>query len=263
VEAPPWDALIIGWVNGRYRCRYTDAMHDDADALGVARAGAAFAARREELGISQRELARMKIIGAPSLIAFEKGRAWPRERTRAKLEQVAQWPPGTLSKLCAGGKAPVSGAMETPGAQADAAEVVTGAVMVAVGQVLAAIENLPDDDDGAFSERVGAVLADLRTLETIIARAVRGSQGSPEVIKSLGLIRQRYSELMTRAAGAPGATLGQRLYIARNSAALSVAEAAGALDVAPDVVVAAESGQPVGPEDRRKIETLISTLVAG
>jgi DNA-binding XRE family transcriptional regulator len=240
--------------------RYTDAMHDDADALGVARAGAAFAARRVELGISQRELAKMGVIGAPNLIAFEKGRSWPRERTLAALEQVAHWPPGTLAKLRAGGKASVSGAIETTGAHTDAAEVITGAVTVAVEKVMATIESLPADDDATFSERVSAVLADLRTLETITARAVRGSQGSPEVIRALRLIRQRYNELMTRAAAAPGATLGQRLYTARSSAALSVAEAAGALDVAPDVVVAAESEQPVSAEDRRKIETLIAAL---
>ena len=235
-------------------------MHDDADAVGVARAGAAFAARREELGISQRELARMKIIGAPSLIAFEKGRSWPREKTRAKLEQVAQWPPGTLAKLCAGGRLPVSGATETDQPESDAAALVTGAVTVATGQVLAAADNLPGDHDSTFSERVRGVLADLRTLEAISARAMRSSQGSPEVIRSLRVIRHRYGELMTRAAAAPGATLGQRLYTARNAAALSVAEAAGALDVAPDVVLAAEAEQPVGDQDRHRIEALIAEL---
>jgi len=238
-------------------------MHDDADAVGVARAGAAFATRRGGLGISQRELARMKIIGAPSLIAFEKGRSWPRERTRAKLEQVVQWPPGTLAKVCAGGKTPVSGAMESGPPESDAAAVVTGAVTVAVGQVLTAADNLPDDHDSRFSERVRSVLADLRTLESITARAVRSSQGSPEVIKSLRLIRHRYGELMSRAAAAPGATLGQRLYTARSAAALSAAEAAGAMDVAPDVVAAAEAERPVSDQDRRRIETLIAELGSG
>ena len=101
-------------------------MHDDADALGVARAGAAFAARREELGISQRQLAAMKIIGAPNLIAFEKGRSWPREKTLAKLEQVVGWPPGTLAKVRAGGGVNVSGATGTRQPESEAAAVVTG-----------------------------------------------------------------------------------------------------------------------------------------
>ena len=202
----------------------------------------------------------MKIIGAPNLIAFEKGRAWPRERTLAKLEQVVQWPPGTLAKVRAGGGRNVSGATGTQDPQSDAAAVVTGAVSVAVAQVLAAADTLPDDRDGTFSERVRGVLADLRTLESITARAVRSSQGSPEVIRSLRLIRHRYGELMTRAAAAPGATLGQRLYTARNAAALTAAEAAGAMDVAPGVVAAAEAEEPVADHDWRRIEALITEL---
>src|SRR5947209_16724441 len=66
---------------------------------GVVRAGAAAAARRRELDISQRRLAADGIINAGALIAFEKGRSWPRERTRAKLEEVLQWPPGTIARI--------------------------------------------------------------------------------------------------------------------------------------------------------------------
>lgn len=238
-------------------------MHDGEDTVGVARAGEAFAARREELGISQRELARMKIIGAPNLIAFEKGRSWPRERTRARLEQVVQWPPGTLARVRAGAHVPVSGVSESSPADSAASVVVTGAVTLAAAQVLAAADNLPGEDDPAFSSRVRAVLADLRTLEAITARAVRSSQGSPEVIKTLRVIRERYGQLMTRAAAAPGATVGQRLYTARTSAALTVDEAAGAMDVTSDVVVAAEAEQPVAGEDRRRIEVLIADLGGG
>lgn len=66
---------------------------------GVVRAGAAAAARRRELDISQRSLAADGIINAGALIAFEKGRSWPRERTRAKLEEVLQWPAGTIARI--------------------------------------------------------------------------------------------------------------------------------------------------------------------
>ena len=242
--------------------RYTDPMHDDAEAVGVARAGAAFAARREELGISQRQLAKQGIIGAPNLIAFEKGRAWPRERTRAKLEQVVQWPPGALAKLCDGRTSVVSGAIEPLRSESDPGAVITDAVTVAVNQVLASADALPADSDASFGERARRVLADLRTVEAITARAVRSSQGSAEVIKALRLIRQRYGDLMVRAAAAAGATLGQRLYTARTTAALSVDEAAGAMDVDPDVVEAAESEQPVTEEDQRHIEKLIAELTA-
>src|SRR6185369_2851657 len=107
----------------------------------------------------------------------------------------------------------------------------TDAVLLAVGNVVAAIDTLPGDDDPAFASRAQAVLADLRKLEAITVRAVRSSQGAPEVIKALRLVRTRYDELMARSAAAPGATLGQRLYMARSRAALSVAEVAGILDM--------------------------------
>lgn len=233
-------------------------MHDAAEDVGVARAGAAFAARRDELGISQRELAKMKIISAPALIAFEKGRSWPRDKTRAKLEQAVKWPPGTLAKLSAGHKAPTNGAKE--GSTDASGGLLSGAVTMAAGAVVAAIDKLPGVDDPTFSDRARAVLADLRHLEALTARAVRGSQGSPDMIKLLREIRHRYDGLMARAAAAPGATLGQRLYTARNAAALTVAEAAGALDVAPDVVLAVEAEEPVSEEDRRRIEDLIKNL---
>jgi transcriptional regulator with XRE-family HTH domain len=234
-------------------------MHDDADDVGVTRAGAAFAARRTELGISQRELAKMKIIGAPRLINFEKGRAWPREKTRARLEEVVKWPPGTLAKLRDGREAPRSGA-NGQGRTDETAALLSGAVTVAASQVLSSADNLPADDDPAFPARAKTVLADLRTLEVITARAVRSSQGSAEVLKLLREIRHRYDALMERAASAPEATLGQRLYVARNAATFSVAEAAGAADVAPEVVTAAEAEQRISDADQQQLEKLIADL---
>lgn len=233
-------------------------MAHDADAVGRARAGAAFAARRQELGISQRELAADKVISAPALIDFEKGRAWPRDKTRAKLEQVVQWPPGTLAKLTGGAPTPPPSAKEA--APSDSAKLLTEAVTMAAGPVLAAIATLPDDDDPAFPQQVATVLADIRHLEALTARAVRSSQGSTEVIKLLREIRRHYDGLMARAAGAPGATLGQRLYVARNAATFSVAEAAGAAQVSPDAVTALEAEQEIGEHDRQRIEALIAEL---
>jgi len=65
----------------------------------VARAGKAVAARRRELGITQRSLPRDKVINAGALIAFEKGRSWPRRGTLAKLEEVLNWSPGTIGRI--------------------------------------------------------------------------------------------------------------------------------------------------------------------
>jgi transcriptional regulator with XRE-family HTH domain len=251
---------IIGCTFDRLRSRYTDPMADEGGDAGTVRAGIAFAARRQEIGISQRELARDKIITAANLIKFEKGRAWPREKTRARLEQVVQWPPGELARLRAGKKASESGAIGTGEPQSDAIGVVTAAVTVAIAQVMNAADNLPDSQDSTFDERVRGVLADLRALETVVTRAVRSTQGAPEVLRSLKTVRDRYGQLMTLAASAPSATLGQRLYTARTAAALSASEAADAMNLTPDVVAAAESEQFVSDENRQRIAKFIAEL---
>ena len=173
-------------------------MHDDAQAPGSVRAGAAYAARRQELLITQRELARKGIITASSLIAFEKGRSWPRERTRATLEEIVRWPAGTLAAIAAG--ADIPGSADNVSADQSEETVIVGAVEVAMSSVNAAIVNLPADDHPKFAERIQAVLADLRRLEAVTARAVRSSQGSASVIKSLIAIRRQYDELMAQAA---------------------------------------------------------------
>src|SRR5215213_7264344 len=116
-------------------------MPDDAQAPGSLRAGAAYAARRQELHITQRELARKGIITASSLIAFEKGRSWPRERTRATLEEIVRWPAGTLAAIAAGGDVP--GSSDDRFADTSEQNVIVSAVEVAMSSVNAAIVNLP------------------------------------------------------------------------------------------------------------------------
>jgi hypothetical protein len=107
------------------------------------------------------------------------------------------------------------------------------------------------------------VLADLRRLEAITARALRTSQNSPGVIKSLAAVRRRYDELMTRAAATPEATLGQRLYTARRRANLTAAEAAAALGAPADLIIAVESETPPPGDMRARIEEVIAELNAG
>jgi DNA-binding XRE family transcriptional regulator len=236
-------------------------MQDEVAAPGIARAGAAFADRRQELGITQRELAKKGLITASSLIAFEKGRSWPRERTRAMLEEVVHWPAGTLAGVRAGDQVPGATPSASP-AQSDA-PLIIDAVEVAISTVDAAVANLPADDHPKFAEYAQAVLADLRRLEAVTARAVRTSQGSPMIIKSLAAVRRRYDALMTRAAAAPGATLGQRLYTARRRANLTAAEAAAALGAPADLVIAVESETPPPGDTRSRIEELIAELSTG
>ncbi|WP_233148078.1 MULTISPECIES: transcriptional regulator [unclassified Mycobacterium] len=238
---------------------------------GVVRAGAAAAARRRELGISQRSLAADGIINAGALIAFEKGRSWPRERTQAKLEQVLQWPAGTIARLRrgqAGGAdvkleaaAPDAREAVTPAAHSDApTSLIAQAIVAAVDGCGLAIAALPPAADPEFIERATPILADLRQLEAIAVRATRISRITPELIKALATVRRHYDELMTVGAGAPGAPLAQRLYAARQRANLSTLETAQAAGVAEEMIVRVEADEAVPADVADAIESLISHI---
>jgi transcriptional regulator with XRE-family HTH domain len=238
-----------------------DAAPSDEDEIvdsGVARAGAAVAARRRELDITQRTLAKYKIMNAGALIAFEKGRSWPRERTRARLEEVLQWPPGTIANIRNGGAVP--GERPEPDADAAQAPLIVGAVDVAMKTFAAAIESLPDPSEADFVHRAAVILADLRQLEAVVARAARQSRGMPAVVMALSEVRNRHQELMFRAATAPNATLGQRLFAARRRANLSAAEAGNALGLSAQLIEAVEAGQPATDRDAAVLRAFLAEL---
>jgi transcriptional regulator with XRE-family HTH domain len=235
------------------------AESSEAEDPGMVRAGAAAAARRRELNISQRSLAADGIINAGALIAFEKGRSWPRERTRAKLEEVLRWPPGTIARLRQG--EPVgSGERSRPPSAGDEMPLIAQAVITAVSTFDSVIDALPGPTDPDFIPRVTSILADLRQLEGVAARAARISKVTPPLIKALSAVRTRYDDLMLRAAKAPRATLGQRLYAARRGANLTIAETAQAAGVFEDDVVAAETEEPMSAAAADAIEALIAEL---
>ncbi|OBH39603.1 hypothetical protein A5692_00525 [Mycobacterium sp. E342] len=254
--------------DGRPDGQAADAGEPDP---GMARAGAAAAARRRELGISQRSLAADGIINAGALIAFEKGRSWPRERTQAKLEQVLQWPAGTIARLRRG--QPDDGELTTEAATSDAAappagashsdaptSLIAQAIVAAVDGCVLAIAALPPTGDPEFTERATPILADLRQLEAIAVRATRISRITPELIKALGTVRRHYDELMTLGASAPGAPLAQRLYAARRRANLSPAETAEAAGVTEEMIARAEADEAVPAAVADAIETLIGHI---
>lgn len=234
---------------------------------GLARAGAAAAARRRELDISQRSLAADGIINAGALIAFEKGRSWPRERTRAKLEEVLQWPAGTIARIREGepaapqpAPAPPAEAASEPSSSDGPASLIAQAVAAAVDTCSLAIAALPSPEDPDFTERAAPILADLRQLEAIAVQATRISRITPELIKALSAVRRHHDKLMTLGATAPGATLAQRLYAARRRANLSAAETAQAAGVAEEMVVRAEAEEALPAEVTEAIEALISQI---
>ncbi len=236
----------------------TAGTADVVDA-GLARAGAAAAARRRELDVSQRSLAADGIINAGALIAFEKGRSWPRERTRAKLEAVLQWQPGTIARLRQG--EPVARAQPTESvAGADEGQLIAQAVITAVHTLGAAVDSLPPIDDPEFTLRVTAILADLRKLEAVAARATRISHVTPALIKALGTVRRQIDELTMLGATAPRATLGQRVYATRRRANLTIAETAQAAGVSEDDVARAEAEEPVPAASIDAIEALLKQI---
>ncbi|MED5815698.1 transcriptional regulator [Mycolicibacterium sp. 050232] len=258
----------------------TDAEYDLATGefdVGLIRAGAAAAARRRELDISQRSLAADGIINAGALIAFEKGRSWPRERTRLKLEEVLRWPPGTIARLRQGGPVPDQPMLapvpaepptvvaaqpqwtSTPPAS-DEVPLIAQAVLTAVNTLESTIATLPAVREPEFTPRVTSVLADLRQLEAVAARAARLSMVTPALIKALSAVRRQIDELTNLAATAPGATLGQRLYAARRQANLTLSETATAAGVSEDIVARAEAEYPVDASAVHALEALIGAM---
>lgn len=207
----------------------------------IARVGAAVAARRDELGLTQRALAREKVINAGALIAFEKGRRWPRKTTRAKLEEKLQWPPGHIAGLRNEVSQEATVRVEAESSNTVRTSLLTGAVEVALTRIKDSVAELPEATDRAFSTRVATLLADLRRLEAVAVNAARDTKGSPDVALTLGDIRKSYKDLMLRAARAPGATLGQKLYAARQRGELTVEEMANAAGVSAEAITAVEA----------------------
>ncbi|MUL82867.1 MULTISPECIES: transcriptional regulator [unclassified Mycolicibacterium] len=261
----------------------TDAEYDLATGefdVGLIRAGSAAAARRRELDISQRSLAADGIINAGALIAFEKGRSWPRERTRLKLEEVLRWPPGTIARLRQGGPVPdpampaparvemptvvnarsAAAPLTTTAPASDEVPLIAQAVLTAVHTLESTISTLPAVGEPEFTPRVTSVLADLRQLEAVASRAARLSMVTPALIKALSAVRRQIDELTTRAASAPGATLGQRLYAARRQSNLTIGETATAAGVSEDTVARAEAEYPVDASAVHALEALIGAM---
>lgn len=124
----------------------------------------------------------------------------------------------------------------------------------------AAIDALPDLNDHEYPHRVGVVLAGLRKLLGSLSEAAGRSRNTPSVIVALSAVRRRYDELMETAAHGPGATLGQRLYVARGRAKLSTKEAANGVGLRKDLIEGVEAEEPATEDETYKIKDLIAAL---
>ena len=241
----------------------SDEDDDDTSPVndpGIARAGAAAAARREELGYSQRKLSDDKVIGQSNLVAFERGRRWPRDSTRARLELALNWPPGTLTRIRHGADVPEDESTEVISDSVRVA-VLLDALELALSGIKARVAALPPITVPAFAAEAAVLLADLRRVQAAAAEAARGSTGS-DIALLLSDVRRTYNDLMILSARAPEAPLSQRLYAARHHAELTVEETANASAVDAQVVIDAEAGVPIAPDAAAALETLISQLIA-
>jgi transcriptional regulator with XRE-family HTH domain len=241
-------------------------MVPDTTDPGVARAGAAVAARRKELDLSQRYLASNGIMSAGSLIDLEKGRRWPRRATRSRLEEALRWPPGHIAALR-------NTALRNPRHDPNDEQsieltdtvripMMTEIVEAALDNITTTIESLPAVYDPEFTARANPILAGLRRIEGSAARAAHAAAGDTSVALSLGTVRKTYKDLMLHAARAPGATIGQQLFAARHRVELSVEEIANAAGVPVEAITTAEAEAPLDADTTAALTATLNALAA-
>jgi hypothetical protein len=140
------------------------------------------------------------------------------------------------------------------------APVIVSLVEAAMQMFTAAIDALPDTKDPEFSERAAVILSGLRKLQTALTKAASRGRATPSVIVSLAGVRTRYDDLMAMAAEAPGATLGQQLYVIRRRAKLSAQETANGAGLTADLLDAIEADESPTDDEAARIKELIAAL---
>ena len=124
----------------------------------------------------------------------------------------------------------------------------------------AAIDALPFPEDKKFHKRADVVLSGMRKLRAGLMDAAGRTRSTSTVIVALSDVRRRYDDLMTRAAAAPGSSLGQQLYVARIQAKLSAQEVANGVGLRADLIDDLEAGEIPTEEEAAKVKDLIAAL---
>jgi hypothetical protein len=130
----------------------------------------------------------------------------------------------------------------------------------AMHMYIAAIDALPSPEDEEFHKRAEVVLAGMRKLRSGLTEAASRSRSTSSVIVALSDVRRRYDALMTRAAAAPGSSLGQQLYAARIEAKLTAAEVANGAGLPADLIDDLEAGEIPTEREAVKVRGLIAAL---
>src|SRR6266403_3576444 len=120
----------------------------------------------------------------------------------------------------------------------------------------AAIDALPFPEDKKFHKRADVVLSGMRKLRAGLTEAAGRNRSTATVIVALSDVRRRYDVLMTRAAAAPGSSLGQQLYAARIQARLSAQEVANGAALRADLIDDLEAGEIPTEEEAAKVRDL-------
>jgi hypothetical protein len=130
----------------------------------------------------------------------------------------------------------------------------------AMHMYVSAIDSLPDDHDPEFAHRVEIILSGLRKLQFSLTEAAGRSRSTPAVIVALSEVRRQYDDLMSRAAAAPGSSLGQQLYVVRRRARISAQEAANGVGLRADLLDNLESGEIPTEDEAVRVKQLIEAL---
>jgi hypothetical protein len=90
---------------------------------------------------------------AGTLIAFEKGRSWPRRGTLAKLEEVLNWPTGTITRIRNGAAVAQGGEATEVLTDTVHAPLMAEAVELAMHTIATTVEALPKASEPEFSQK--------------------------------------------------------------------------------------------------------------
>lgn len=243
--------------------------------------GALVAKARQDKGISQRGIADEKLVSAGTLIAVEKGRAWPREATQRSIEDILGWRPGEIARLrkqydrtqsviSLGGDGELTEqlvARKTAAVAASTGESATSAsvdagylaewVQTSLQSATERMDRLPAPVNPTFLAEAAPVLDELNRLEAL---ALKASNVSPQLRAVFFKVHQQRRNLMLAAAQAPNAPIGYRLFAARDRARLSAQDAAMLAGIPPEAITAAENGHHLAEPETQALQQLLALL---
>jgi transcriptional regulator with XRE-family HTH domain len=150
--------------------------------------------------------------------------------------------------------------MEQPAPDEGESSVIVSLSEASMHMYTVAIDALPFPEDKKFHTRAEVVLSGLRKLRAALTEAAARNRPSASVVVALSEVRRRYDTLMTRAAAAPGSSLGQQLYSTRIQAKLSAEEVANGAGLRADLIDDLEAGETPTEEETRKLQDVITAL---